>query len=800
MGKVKIPEHLVKAEAFAGTLLAKPKAPTNADVTKMFRLIKEWPTQQRPNVAPGGYSNPVVEGMVLGLCPNRSGGCSVAQASQQCPQLTKVVTRWAAATLPDAKFRYGSIQVNYNYRARKHIDQNNLGPSFITSLGDHTGGELWTGDRGPYEGRDRYSFILFTPDKYNRLTSAVCKTAKDLGVTAATTDGADDAYFSNFRDLGDVDEDAHVAFTEQHHAENPPSFGSGALSVETNGYAAGRGWGWIAWQTDKLGKDKVHVEKFKKNATGIHVVELEVAPPAKPHHVVTFDLVEVHRFNLYQDTDRETARFAKWVDKLPANRVVGVCITDTAMAKTRPLSKQVYDTFRLLGAPDSLTLIGYREPFAFLGWKGAPKGAAALAQDAKKQSKELLRLDALKLLEKLDEAADRENTAPPKKKAKSAKRELQAGMNRIHASGETSIVRFDRPPCAVCAELDPLFEIMRTHFPGRVWRVDCAAAPGLCAPVDGDLRGPEIRAWTGEAFAAYGGERSAEALVAWAKLVLAPPPKTENFAAADFDPRGDDDAAATLALEPGRLQAWPGRPLPTRVFVPRTKAGKRPILVYLHGTPQPGDRFDDPGGGGGSSLLRAKGFVAKLATNATFAANFPFVAIVPCSGCHADGTYAPRPRGGPPAAGSYGWVPDNFARIDAIIAAAARHLGGDPARVLLTGQSYGGAAGPTAPLVAGLCCGDAACCPHVWAFHGANDVRADVANTDAWVEALRADPRRPPSQEVRYARYDPAPPLDGPWEGHGADGLAYDDDDFWAWLAARECPACAADGPFAGVG
>ena len=204
------------------------------------------------------------------------------------------------------------------------------------------------------------------------------------------------------------------------------------------------------------------------------------------------------------------------------------------------------------------------------------------------------------------------------------------GMNRMFALGETSIVRFDRPPCAVCAELDPLFEIMRTHFPGRVWRVDCAAAPDLCAPVDGDLRGPEIRAWTGEAFAAYGGERSAEALVAWAKLVLAPPPKTENFAATDFDPRGDDDAAATLALEPGRLQAWPGRPLPTRVFVPRTKAGKRPILVYLHGTPQPGDRFDDPGGEGS---IREKGFLSKLATNATFAAKFPFVAIVPCSSC-----------------------------------------------------------------------------------------------------------------------------------------------------------------------
>ena len=99
---------------------------------------------------------------------------------------------------------------------------------------------------------------------------------------------------------------------------------------------------------------------------------------------------------------------------------------------------------RLYGVVHSPTYVylvmeaGDRDLFAFLGWKGAPKGAAALAQDAKKQSKELLRLDAvlardaagrlsmthtssqLKLLEKLDEAADRENTAPPKKKAKSA--------------------------------------------------------------------------------------------------------------------------------------------------------------------------------------------------------------------------------------------------------------------------------------------------------------------------------------------------------------------------------------------
>ena len=88
MGKtVKCPEYLEKAEAFATKLLASKKPLGNAEVTAAFRLIKEWPTQERPNVAPGGASQPLVQGMVLGLCPNRSGGCSVARASQECPAL-----------------------------------------------------------------------------------------------------------------------------------------------------------------------------------------------------------------------------------------------------------------------------------------------------------------------------------------------------------------------------------------------------------------------------------------------------------------------------------------------------------------------------------------------------------------------------------------------------------------------------------------------------------------------------------------------------------------------------------------
>ena len=38
------------------------------------------------------------------------------------------------------------MQVNYNYKARRHTDSNNIGPSFIQSIGTHDGGKLWTAD------------------------------------------------------------------------------------------------------------------------------------------------------------------------------------------------------------------------------------------------------------------------------------------------------------------------------------------------------------------------------------------------------------------------------------------------------------------------------------------------------------------------------------------------------------------------------------------------------------------------------------------------------------------------------
>lgn len=161
----------------------------------------------------------------------------------------------------------------------------------------------------------------FTPDKHNRLTPAVAAGALALGLTAASTMGVDSTYFSRYRDLGSVDEDQHSKFTQQNQLKNPPRCGAGAVSVETNGYAAGRGWGWTAWQS----AEGVEIKQFPKNATGLHIVALDVVteptePPSAglgaclaPPVGSTLRQRCVERFDLYKKTDLESERFQLWV-------------------------------------------------------------------------------------------------------------------------------------------------------------------------------------------------------------------------------------------------------------------------------------------------------------------------------------------------------------------------------------------------------------------------------------------------------------------------------------------------------
>ncbi|KAG8460564.1 hypothetical protein KFE25_013214 [Diacronema lutheri] len=254
---------------------------------------------------------------------------------------------------------------------------------------------------------------------------------------------------------------------------------------------------------------------------------------------------------------------------------------------------------------------------------------------------------------------------------------------------------------------------------------------------------------------------------------------------------------------PGVLQAFnehgeDPQTLPYQLFVPATRQTEpamrpRPLLVFLHGA-----------GDGPFEVMNAQSLPGLLLRNASFAADFPFVALFPCSTC---GTPGVR-----------GWSEASFRRVDRLISLAMHAHSVDPARVLLTGQSMGGgglwryaaarprlfaalvpvcaALRPTADAAAAVCCAEgpsAGCCPPVWAFHGANDGSVPVELTDRMVALLDAQPPRA-AEQVRYTRYEWAPPPPMPeyadMAGHGSYELAYRDGALYAWLLEQRCAAC----------
>lgn len=132
-----------KARALRETI-AGTRPATAEEVTDILLAMGDnWPTQSRPNVA-----DKAVQGMCLGLVYAFTNGLRTSLASCKCPEVTKIVTEYVKATLPEPDFKFSSIQINYNYAARRHVDGNNMGPSYIQSFGQHTGGNLWTANLG----------------------------------------------------------------------------------------------------------------------------------------------------------------------------------------------------------------------------------------------------------------------------------------------------------------------------------------------------------------------------------------------------------------------------------------------------------------------------------------------------------------------------------------------------------------------------------------------------------------------------------------------------------------------------
>ena len=451
-GPVGVKEAMSKADALAAQIMADLKGgsggtPTTQQMEAVFNAIgPNWPTQDRPNVTP--VAGKPVTGFCLGAVYVLGGvGMATSNVSLAFPALTKCITAWVRGSLPDKDFPFSSIQINYNYMARKHVDGNNIGPSYIIAIGPHSGGGLWTADQyvhsvdatdgsavvksgggptvldakgewrlfngnaehatedvGPLPGRSDYmrvSVIVFSNSSYNKLPSYTVEEMKDLGFTAQSSNGEDLPYFKRYRiDKKEFNSDqnkTYVGYLISRAKKQPPPPIPGRVCIECFGLTMNRGGGWMSYGGPNPAKnaqaesssDVAQVVELEPNRTGFHVLALKLDPVSLGLTLVASH-VNKNRFDIYKDEVKETARFAKFVQGLPDGCVVLITITDTAIAAKRPPGRELYAALEALGGSSTMERIGYRLPFAFIGVKGAAPGTANQAMD---KTKILLRLE-----------------------------------------------------------------------------------------------------------------------------------------------------------------------------------------------------------------------------------------------------------------------------------------------------------------------------------------------------------------------------------------------------------------------
>lgn len=116
-----------------------------ASVLQVLRCVVVPENTTRKNVMPEGAHS--IRGLLLGLYVY-GGSVGVAAHTTKRPWLTRLLVGALRSAAPD--FPFTSIQLNYNYASRPHVDKGNLGNSYIVGLGDYSGGELWVhDDTGP---------------------------------------------------------------------------------------------------------------------------------------------------------------------------------------------------------------------------------------------------------------------------------------------------------------------------------------------------------------------------------------------------------------------------------------------------------------------------------------------------------------------------------------------------------------------------------------------------------------------------------------------------------------------------
>eukprot|EP00933_Yihiella_yeosuensis_P035971 TRINITY_DN2966_c0_g2_i1.p1 TRINITY_DN2966_c0_g2~~TRINITY_DN2966_c0_g2_i1.p1 ORF type:complete len:487 (-),score=123.84 TRINITY_DN2966_c0_g2_i1:185-1645(-) len=122
---------------------AKAKRPITPD--EVLKTLQEWAFARNPNrtnVLPNGRD--WVWSDTIGLLRDRMGDIHLTRPTERYPEVTKLVNKYLTDRLPKevSDFKWTSINLNCDYAAKLHRDGNNFGPSFISAVGDFTGGEL----------------------------------------------------------------------------------------------------------------------------------------------------------------------------------------------------------------------------------------------------------------------------------------------------------------------------------------------------------------------------------------------------------------------------------------------------------------------------------------------------------------------------------------------------------------------------------------------------------------------------------------------------------------------------------
>jgi len=141
-------------QAMEGSVFVSKLGEKAAALSIVQELLQDYkvPISRRSNTA--NDNNEVQHGIALGLIFARGQGVfgmdRLKMQDFATRQLVLAINSLAARCLPQS-FYYTTIQLNYNYQSRLHVDASNLGPSFIIGLGAYVGGSLYVYEQGVYD-------------------------------------------------------------------------------------------------------------------------------------------------------------------------------------------------------------------------------------------------------------------------------------------------------------------------------------------------------------------------------------------------------------------------------------------------------------------------------------------------------------------------------------------------------------------------------------------------------------------------------------------------------------------------